>query len=118
MPEPLLLAGRSCGDGPVRDSAGTLRERVLEGHDLGQPPRSGGDGLPPWLWRALAVGQRSGELPHVLEQVGERFEAAAQRDAVRLGPVLEPAMILVVVLFVGMVAYAALLPIVRLNSLW
>ena len=43
---------------------------------------------------------------------------AALRSATRIGAVLEPVMILIVGLFIGLVAYAALLPIVKLNGLW
>jgi type II secretory pathway component PulF len=118
MPAALTLAADASGDGPVAASAVNLRNRVLEGQDFGGAPPDGDSGLPPWLWRALAVGQASGDLVTVLERVGVRFEAAAQRSAERLGKVLEPTMILIVGLFVGLVAYGALLPIVRLNRLW
>lgn len=118
LPAALILAGHASGEGPVLASANLLRERLLEGHDLGQPPQEGESGLPPWLWHALAVGQATGDLVPVLERVGQRFEAAAMRSAARLGAVLEPAMILLVGIFVGLVAYAALLPIVRLGRLW
>ena len=116
LPDALVLAGQASGKGPVADAALRLRERVLEGYNLDRGGTD--DGLPPWLWRALAVGQASGDLAGVLERAGQRFEEAALRSAARVGAVLEPLMILIVGLFVGLIAYASLLPIVKLNGLW
>jgi general secretion pathway protein F len=118
LPEALGLAGEASGEGPMSAAAQRLRQRVIEGHDLGRLPKQMDSGIPPWLWRALAVGQTTGDLVEVLERVGQRFEAAALRSAARVGAVLEPLMILIVGTFVGLVAYAALMPIVKLNGLW
>ena len=118
LPDALVFAGEVSGEGFVRDASKRLRDRVLEGHDLGEPAAGSDGGLPPWLWRALAVGQASGNLTGVLERAGQRFEEAALRSAARVGAVLEPLMILIVGLFIGLIAYAALLPIVKLNGLW
>lgn len=117
LPSALELAAKACGEGPVAQSAKDLQERLLEGHDLGDVPPDQG-GLPPWLWRALAVGQETGELATVLERSGSRFETLALRQAARLGQVLEPALILLVGIFIALVAYGALLPIVKLGSTW
>jgi len=124
LPAALLLAGQTAGDGPVRRAAFALKEYLMEGHDLetsgdrGAGANEGGEGFPPWLWRALAVGQAAGDLVPVLERVGLRFEAAATKSAGRLAAILEPLMILIIGLLVGLVAYAALLPIIKLGGVW
>jgi len=126
LPAALLLAGKTAGDGPVRRAAFALKEYLMEGHDLETSgdrgtqanDEGGGDGFPPWLWRALAVGQAAGDLVPVLERVGLRFEAAATKSAGRLAAILEPLMILIIGLLVGLVAYAALLPIIKLGGVW
>jgi type II secretory pathway component PulF len=134
LPAALPLAGQAAGGGAVGAAAAALRARLLEGHDLadggydnggsevgaGNDDRGGGGegggGFPPWLWRALAVGQATGDLVPVLERVGVRFEAAAAKSAARLAAAAEPAMILLIGLVVGLIAYGALLPIVKLGG--
>ena len=118
LPDALTLAGDAAGVGPVQLAAAALRGRLLEGHDIADVPTDLARGFPAWLWQALAVGQASGDLEPVLARVGERFEQAALRSASRVAAVLEPAMILFVGLLIGVVAYAALMPIVRLGGLW
>ncbi len=123
LPAALVLAGKTAGEGPVARAAVALKDHLLEGHDLESSERAApapedprATGFPPWLWRALAVGQAAGDLVPVLERVGQRFEAAANKSASRLAAVLEPLMILIIGAFVGMIAYAALLPIIKLGG--
>jgi len=118
LPAALLLASEAAGAGPLKRAAQQLHDRLLEGQNLEAPSEPGDSPLPDWLWQSLSVGQETGELEHVLEQVGKRFEAMAMRSAAKVGAILEPLMILVVGLFVGLVAYASLLPIIRLNTQW
>jgi type II secretory pathway component PulF len=117
LPEALTLAA-DASSGSVADSARQLRDHIIEGYELDAFEGKADTGFPPWLMQALAVGQSTGDLGTVLERVGLRSEAAAMRGAAKLGAVVEPLMILIVGTFVGLVAYGALLPIVRLNGLW
>jgi general secretion pathway protein F len=126
LPQALVLAGQASGEGSVAKAALSLRDQILEGHDLedGDMPASNnqivanGQGFPPWLWRALGVGQAAGDLVPVLDRVGKRFETQAAKSASKLAAVLEPAMILTIGAAVGTVAYAAILPIIRLGGAW
>jgi general secretion pathway protein F len=121
LPTALLLAGGTAGTGPIAQAAQTLRAQLLEGYDLSAPAAGAAQdpqGFPLWLWRALAVGQASGDLVPVLERVGQRFEHAATRSAARLAALVEPVMILAIGVMVGLVAYGALLPIIRLGGVW
>lgn len=126
LPQALVLAGQASGEGSVAKAALALKEQILEGHDLedgGMPSFNSqaiadAQGFPPWLWRALGVGQAAGDLVPVLDRVGKRFEAQAAKSASKLASVLEPAMILAIGAAVGAVAYAAILPIIRLGGAW
>lgn len=125
LPSALVMAGKTAGRGAVAESAFALKEHLMEGHDLEsseyaakRASETKSNGFPPWLWRALAVGQAAGDLVPVLERVGQRFEAAANKSAGRLAAVLEPAMILIIGVFVGLIAYAALMPIIKLGGVW
>ncbi|MGB4598967.1 MAG: type II secretion system inner membrane protein GspF [Trichlorobacter sp.] len=73
--------------------------------------------FPPLLTHLIAVGERSGTLVENLETAGHSFEREFESSTTRLVSLLEPVMILVMGLTVGLVVVAVLLPIFQLNQL-
>jgi type II secretory pathway component PulF len=65
----------------------------------------------------LDIGQTSGELDSLLERIGQRYERQARRLIDRLAALLEPAVILLLALLVGLVVMAAILPLARLQEI-
>ncbi|MEM7227816.1 MAG: type II secretion system F family protein [Planctomycetota bacterium] len=65
----------------------------------------------------ISVGEASGELPELLDRLGQRYERSAQRSIERLASVLEPATILVLASGVGVVVMAAVLPLLRMQEI-
>jgi type II secretory pathway component PulF len=57
----------------------------------------------------LSVGERSGELPTMLERLGDRYQRAASRGFQRLAAWLEPMAIVVLAVLIGGIALAAAL---------
>ncbi len=66
--------------------------------------------------RLLEIGQASGELHELLRRIGDRYARQADRLIVRLAALLEPAVILVLAVLVGLVVMAAVLPLLRLQE--
>lgn len=66
--------------------------------------------------RLIEIGQSSGELDRLLERIGERYQRRAERLIARLAALLEPAVILLLAALIGLVAMAAVLPLVRLRD--
>ena len=73
--------------------------------------------FPPLLTHLISVGERSGTLVESLETAGQSFEREFESSTTRLVSLLEPIMILVMGLMVGLVVVAVLLPIFQLNQL-
>ncbi len=69
------------------------------------------------LRRLLVVGESGGELPDILERIGQRDRRRARRLIDRLAALLEPAVILVLAVLVGIVVMAAVLPLIRLQEI-
>ena len=65
----------------------------------------------------VAVGEESGALPGMLSRVAQGYERDAQTAARRLTTLLEPALILVIGSCIGLIVFAILLPIFRMNIL-
>lgn len=69
--------------------------------------------FPPLVAHLLALGQTSGELPQMLDRLRDAYEAQVQVALSRLLAALEPALILVLAVVIGMIVYATLLPILE-----
>ena len=72
--------------------------------------------FPDEVRRLIRVGEQSGELESVLDRLGHRYKRSAERLIDRLAALLEPAVILVLAVGVGIVVMAAVLPLTRLQS--
>ncbi|MEQ9617535.1 MAG: type II secretion system F family protein [Phycisphaerales bacterium] len=72
--------------------------------------------IEPTFRQVLAVGEETGELAGTLRTIGDRYRASSSRLIDRLATVLEPVVILVLAVLVGLVVFAAVLPMLRLTQ--
>lgn len=70
------------------------------------------------LKRLVSAGQASGELPEMLERLAGREQRRAARLVERLVSLLEPAVILLLAMLVGVVAMAAVQPLLRMQEMF
>jgi general secretion pathway protein F len=109
----LELAAKSIGNKvlemKVLDAAG----RVAEGARLSASL----EGFPPVLLQLMTTGERSGRLVEILKSAADSYEEEFSRKVQKALSLLEPAMILLMGLIVGLIVLAVLLPIFQLNQL-
>ncbi len=86
------------------------RERVMQGAGLSDT-LTASKAFPPLLTNMVAVGESSGTLDEVLEQVAEYHDARLQVTIRRLGTIIEPVIILVLGGVVGFIYMAFFLAI-------
>jgi general secretion pathway protein F len=79
--------------------------------------RGGAGWFDPEIQRLLDIGQASGELDVMLTRIGERYQRRAKRLIDRLTVLLEPAVLLLLALLVGVVVMAAILPLLALQEI-
>jgi type II secretory pathway component PulF len=94
------------------DELERLESAIEAGADIGQPLRDSRL-IPPLVVHLLAIGQESGELPRMLEQLRASYEKEVNLALSRFLAVLEPALILVLAVVIGFVVFATLLPILE-----
>lgn len=88
-------------------------QRALEaGTEIAAPLRQSRL-IPPLVVHLLAVGQESGELPSMLEQIRVHYDKEVQLALSRFMAIVEPALILVLAAIIGFVVFATLLPILE-----
>jgi len=100
---------------PFRRMGEAARESLREGGNLSDAFRKGH--VPHLAVQLIAVGEQSGQLDKMLLRVANQYEQEISRNLKRMLTVVEPALMLVMAIMVGLMAVAILLPIVEMNTL-
>ncbi|MDQ6968857.1 MAG: type II secretion system F family protein [Mariprofundaceae bacterium] len=100
---------------PMRRMGEAARESLREGGNLSDALREGK--MPHLAVQLIAVGEKSGQLDSMLLRVAHQYEQEISRHLKRMLTVVEPVLMLVMAIMVGLMAVSILLPIVEMNSL-
>jgi type II secretory pathway component PulF len=90
-------------------------ERIESGQDLGLALAES-KVFPPLVVHIFTIGQASGKLEDMLDQLADSYDRQVASMANRLASALEPVLILVLVVFVGFILFATLLPILEAGN--
>jgi len=101
---------------PMKKLITQAAESLREGGGLGQALQCG-KLLPHMAIQMIDVGEQSGELDTMLLRIADQYEDETSRLISRLMTIVEPALMLVMALLVGLLAVSILLPIVEMNAL-
>jgi type II secretory pathway component PulF len=115
MAESLKVVAEVTGNVIMVDAVKKARDRILSGADIATPLRESGV-ISPAIAHMVAVGEKSGELTKMLQSISENLEATSDIVVERLSAALEPLIIVIMAFFVGLIALAALLPILRFSA--
>ncbi len=115
MAESLRVVAEVTGNVIMVDAVKKARDRILSGADIATPLRESGV-ISPAIAHMVAVGEKSGELTKMLQSISESLESSSDIVTERLSAALEPVIIVVMAFFVGLIALAALLPILRFSA--
>ena len=92
-----------------------VKAGVRRGRDLAQPLKETGL-FPPMMIHMVNLGQRSGEIEPMLLQVADTYDDDVRLTIDALVGLIEPAIIIVMGVFIGMLVLAILLPIVDMST--
>ena len=111
----------------IRITRRTLRNRVFQmaledyekavtaGADVAGPLRASGV-FRPVVVQMLSVGQQSGQVEEMLEQLSETYDHEVNTASQRLTALLEPILIVLLAILVGAIAFATILPILEASN--
>ncbi|MEO6953052.1 MAG: type II secretion system inner membrane protein GspF [Polyangia bacterium] len=91
------------------------KESIKEGESIAAPLKRSGE-FPPIVTHMIAVGERSGQLETMLENVAAAYDQEVDMKIGRLTTLLEPMMILLMGGSVGFVVMSILSPIMEMNQ--
>lgn len=103
------------GNRVVEASMDDVKSGVRRGRDLTIPLRETGH-FPPMLIHMVELGQRSGEIENMLIKVADTYDEDIEMTVDGIVSLLEPLMILVMGVFVGLLVLSILLPIFDISS--
>jgi general secretion pathway protein F len=93
----------------------TVAGSIREGESIAGPLKRSGN-FPPIVTHMIAVGERSGQLEQMLENVARAYDTQVETRVQALTSVLEPLMIVVMGGGVGFIAFAILMPLIQMNE--
>ena len=96
----------------VGDAIGSIRG----GESIAEPLKRS-KAFPPMVTHMIAVGEKSGQLESMLENVSRAYEADVETRVTALTSLLEPIMIVLLGGVVGFIAMAILMPLIQMNQL-
>jgi general secretion pathway protein F len=91
------------------------RESIREGESIAKP-LAASKRFPPIVTHMIAVGERSGELEAMLENVADAYDAQVDAQVQTMASLLEPLMILVMGGITGSIAASILMPLMQMNE--
>jgi general secretion pathway protein F len=115
MAESLRVVAEVTGNSLMKKAIQQARERILAGADIATPLRDSGV-IDPAIAHMVAVGEKSGELETMLKNISENLEASTDIVIERLGAAFEPVIIIIMAAIVGVIAYATILPILKISA--
>jgi len=99
----------------IEDKMEDVKAGVRRGRGLAVPLKEMGL-IPPMLTNMIDLGQRSGELDDMLRQVADTYDNDVEVTIDALVSLLEPIIIIIMGLFVGVLVMSILLPILEMSS--
>ncbi len=91
------------------------RVSIREGESIAAPLKRS-KRFPPIVTHMIAVGERSGQLEEMLENVADSYDAQVESKVQTLTSLLEPLLIVVLGGMSGGIAFAILMPLMRINE--
>lgn len=95
----------------VEDAASSIRE----GESIAEPLKRSKK-FPPIVTHMIAIGERSGQLEEMLENVAASYDAQVEARVQMMTALLEPMMIVLMGGISGFIAFSILMPLMRMNE--
>jgi len=114
--EALTVSSNAIGNLVVTSAVLGAKTKIKEGQSISGPLAASGV-FPPMVTQMIMVGEESGELEEMLANVAKFYDQEVDRAVERLTAIIEPLMMAVIALTVGVMIIAMYLPIFNMVNL-
>ncbi len=115
LTQALELASGATRNLVLRDAIEACRRSVMEGKEVASALERAGV-FPPMAIRIFSVGQESGRLEEMLDQLADDYQRQVATSSARFAALLEPVLIVALAIVVGFVLVATILPILEAGN--
>lgn len=111
----IQITQRTTANLVIREALARCEAAVHAGQDIAQALEDTG-AFPPTVVQVFAVGEQSGRLEEMLDRLALDYDHQVNTATGRLTTVLEPLLIIFLVLMVGLIAFATVLPMLEAGN--
>ncbi len=101
---------------PIAKAIAEARENITEGQSIADPLRKSGE-FPPMMIHMIAIGEKTGELPDMLENIAETYEEQINTKIEAMTSLLEPLMIIGMGGAVGFIVMSVFMPLMDMMNI-
>ncbi len=109
----LIITRETIGNSVLQDAIDKVHDRVKEGDSVSAPLENT-KVFPTMVTSMIDVGEETGELPEMLNRIADTYDEEVDNAVAALTSVIEPIMIVILALIVGVIVIALFLPLVRI----
>lgn len=93
-----------------------VQKRIVEGTDISTPIKRSGV-FPPVVGYMIAVGEQSGQLEEMLDQVARAYDEEIEVQTQKVTSLMEPLIIVGMAVVVGFIVISVMLPILKISDM-
>jgi len=112
----LEITGQTAGNWVIEDALAGVRSKVHQGVPIAQPLIEN-DVFPPMVSQMVKIGEETGELEKMLGKIADFYEDEVDASIQSLTSIVEPIMMILVGLMVGVIIIAMYLPMFKMLTL-
>ncbi len=101
---------------PIANAISDARENITEGQSIAEPLRKSGQ-FPPMMIHMISIGEKTGELPDMLENVAETYEEQVNTQIDAMTSLLEPIMIVGMGGAIGFIVLSVFMPLMDMSNI-
>ncbi len=99
----------------LEDVIALIKDRIVEGTDIATPMKMSGK-FPPMVGYMVAVGEQSGQLEKILDQIADAYEEEVDVSTQKVTSTLEPILIAIVATVVAFIVLSIIWPILEMSN--
>ncbi|NTV88805.1 MAG: type II secretion system F family protein [Clostridiales bacterium] len=111
----LGMVGNIVGNKYVGGKIAECRQAILKGEDSAEAFIKTGV-FPPLFYRMFHMGYKTGELEKTMQKISDIYETEADKHMGRITSAIEPILVIILSLIVGIILLAILLPLINIMS--
>jgi general secretion pathway protein F len=112
----MAIARNLVGNVPIAKAISNARENITEGQSIAEPLRKSGE-FPPMMIHMISIGEKTGELPSMLQNVAETYEEQVNSKIDAMTSLLEPLMIVGMGGAVGFIVMSVFMPLMEIMNI-